>query len=123
MTTRTMKTDELSGLPLDYAVARVLDLKPCEGDYADWLVQSPEGGMIQLGSGGFNPSADFDDYFEYVQPLLGGNAFAFDPRRTMWWVRVGNGVTVDSVSLKECGCRALVYGVFGKEIEIPEALL
>jgi len=118
-----VKTEDLIGHALDWAVARAIDYKPVliseavGEDY--WASQVPTGGYAPIGGDGFSPSTNWSQ----GGPLLERYKLGFT------WCEFG--VTlwchdlVDSEGPTHliAACRAIVSAKIGKTVQVPKELI
>lgn len=127
-----IKTSELSGIALDFAVARALDYKPVletENTGPDfWICQVPWGGYEMIGEGGFSPSTNWSQGGPLVDRF--GMELAPSPTgdiddRGEWSSRAEDEESewyVGHTALIAI-CRAIVGLKLGNEVDVPEEFL
>ena len=122
MTTTKVKTSELVGAALDWAVAKALDYKPYlvdQGAGPDaWMTQVPWGGMAVIGEDGWSPSTDWAQGGRLFQTYIS----AMNDTGSGCWCHCGNNLG-EGETILIAACRAIVAAKLGDTVEIPTELL
>lgn len=121
---KTIKTSELAGSSLDWAVAKIDDRKPilitdepCE-NY--WVCQCSRAlGYVEIGERGFSPST----YPEDGQPIMERELIGSMPVSDAWW-RAGDvdGANGFGPTMLIAAMRCYVASKLGDTVEVPEEL-
>lgn len=114
-----VNASELEGAALDYCVAMAIgETLSCEAIQDGFiLVGAGEGNDPQRR---FSPSSDWS----HGGPLIEREEVTLDPSRSgSWSAATGNGFWFDGSGPLIAACRAIVSGILGGTVEIPDELL